>query len=686
MKTTDTPPSGAQGPADFKPYIDDKTIIPEFTLKAVILGCVFGIIFGAATVYLALRAGLTVSASIPIAVLAIAVFKRIGKSTILENNIVQTIGSAGESVAAGVVFTVPAFLFLVGGEEFFKYTPIFALSFIGGVLGVLFMIPLRRSLIVKEHGNLPYPEGTACAEVLVAGEKGGSLAKMVFGGFWVALGYKLLNNVLGFWKEVPTLATGPTSTAYPNATLSSEITPEYLGVGYIIGPRIAGIMVSGSVLSWLVMIPLLSLFLTDQKIIQDLLDLGFSQAWIDGHTHAEWIYRAYVRLIGAGAVAAAGVITLAKSTPTIVASFKDSLKDLRESRSNAGGAVRRTERDIPITYVVAGSIILALIIAILPQFPGTFPGSLMMSLLIVVFGFFFVTVSSRIVGLIGSSSNPISGMTIATLMATCGIFLLAGWSGEAYQTVALVVGAVVCIAAANAGATSQDLKTGFIVGATPYRQQIGLIIGVLASVVAIGGTLALLHGSAYGPIGSDKLPAPQGTLMATLIKGILSHDLQWGYITAGMALAVVVELCGVGSLAWAVGAYLPISTTFPIFVGGMMKLTADRIKGRKDESELSSGMLYATGLVAGGSIAGIVIAMLSSAEFSTPSGAPTFLGRLLGVGPPAFENLGQWLNLNHHFHFLDGLGLMGDLLAAVAFAALCFVLVRASRKEIPTEG
>ncbi len=686
MKTTDTPPSGAKGPAEHKPYVDDHTIIPEFTLKAVILGCVFGIIFGAATVYLALRAGLTVSASIPIAVLAIAVFKKIGRSTILENNIVQTIGSAGESVAAGVVFTVPAFLFLVGGDEFFQYAPIFALSFIGGVLGVLFMIPLRRSLIVKEHGNLPYPEGTACAEVLVAGEKGGSLAKMVFGGFWVALGYKLFNNVLGLWKEVPTLATGPGNKAFPNATLSSEITPEYLGVGYIIGPRIAGIMVSGSVLSWLVMIPLLSLFLTEQKITQDLLGLGFSQAWIDGHTQAEWIYRAYVRLIGAGAVAAAGVITLAKSTPTIIASFKDSLKDLRESRSNSGGTARRTERDIPITYVVAGSLVLAVIIAALPLFPGTLLGRAVMSLLIVVFGFFFVTVSSRIVGLIGSSSNPISGMTIATLMATCLIFLAIGWSGQAYQTVALSVGAMVCIAAANAGATSQDLKTGFLVGATPYRQQVGLIIGVLASVVAIGFTLSLLHHSAYGPIGSDKLPAPQGTLMATLIKGMLAQNLPWGYIFVGMALSVVIELCGVGSLAWAVGAYLPISTTFPIFVGGMMKLTADKIKGKQETSELSSGMLYATGLVAGGSIAGIAIAMLSSAEFTTPTGAPTFLGRLLGVGPPAFENLGQWLNLNRHWHFLDGMGSWGDLLAAAAFGLLCFILVRASRRDIQMEG
>ncbi|HEY3174288.1 MAG TPA: oligopeptide transporter, OPT family [Candidatus Polarisedimenticolia bacterium] len=671
MKTTATPPPAGQDAPAFKPYVDDQTIIPEFTPKAIILGAIFGIIFGAATVYLALRAGLTVSASIPIAVLAIAVFKKFGKSTILENNIVQTIGSAGESIAAGVVFTVPAFLFLAGGDQFFRYLPILMLSTIGGILGVLFMIPLRRSLIVKEHGNLPYPEGTACAEVLVAGEKGGSLARMVFGGFWIALGYKLLNNVLGLWKEAPTLASGPGFTKYPNATLSSEITPEYLGVGYIIGPRISGIMVSGSVLSWLAMIPLLSLFVPEEKIKSDLLALGFTQGWIDGHTHAEWIYRAYVRLIGAGAVAAAGIMTLARSLPTIISSFKDSVKDLKDARGSGGETQKRTGRDIPITWVVGGSLVLALIIALLPQFPGEFPGSLLMSLLIVVFGFFFVTVSSRIVGIIGSSSNPISGMTIATIMATCGIFLWLGWTDAAYQTVALCVGAVVCIAAANAGATSQDLKTGYIVGATPKLQQYGLIIGVLASVFAIGGTLWLLHTSTFGPIGSDKLPAPQGTLMATLIMGILAQNLQWGYVFVGMALAVVIQLCGVGALAWAVGAYLPISTTFPIFVGGMMRVVADKIKGRHEESELSSGMLYATGLVAGGSIAGIVIAMLSSVPWP---------------GTQEFANMGQYLNLNHRMHFLDGLGLWGDLLATAAFGALCFFLVRAAQKDIPMEG
>ena len=364
-------------------------------------------------------------------------------------------------------------------------------------------------------------------------------------------------------------------------------------------------------------------------------------------------------------------MTLARSTPTIISSFKDSLKDLREARGKSGAVAKRTERDIPITWVIGGSVVLALIMAFLPQFPGEFPGSLLMSLLILIFGFFFVTVSSRIVGIIGSSSNPISGMTIATLMATCLIFLGIGWSGDAYQTVALCVGAVVCIAAANAGATSQDLKTGYIVGATPRFQQYGLLIGVLASVFAIGATMAILHGSAFGPIGSDKLPAPQGTLMATLIKGLLAQNLPWGYVFVGMALAVVVQLCGVSALAWAVGAYLPISTTFPIFIGGMMRVAADKFKGRREESELSSGMLYSTGLVAGGSIAGIVIAMFSSIEWPATK---------------EFGNLGAWLNLNHRLHFLDDLGRWGDLLAAVAFGVLCVLLVRAAQKEIPMEG
>src|SRR5499426_4013471 len=590
----------------FKPYVPDEQVLPEFTPKAIILGAIFGIIFGAATVYLALKAGLTVSASIPIAVLAIAVFKRIGKSTILENNIVQTIGSAGESIAAGVAFTIPALIFLAGGEQFFNYFNIFTLAIVGGILGVLFMVPLRRSLIVKEHGTLPYPEGTACAEVLVAGERGGSLAGKVFAGLGVAFAYKSLMSILGLWKEAPTIQTGRDSS-FPNASVSAEITPEYLGVGYIIGPRIAGVLVAGGVLSYLVLIPLIALV---GDALPAVLKPGVGGKLIHDMSPSE-IRLGYVRYIGAGAVAAGGLITLIRTLPTIVSAFRESFKSMKDMK--AGVAPARTEREIPITYVIIGSLALVFIVALLPQLPpAPIFGKLLMGLLVVVFGFFFVTVSSRIVGIIGTSSNPISGMTIATVMATCLIFVGLGWNGEGYQALALAVGGIVCIAAANAGATSQDLKTGYIVGATPLYQQIGLIIGVAVSTLVIGLTLQALNSSMH--IGSEKLPAPQATLMATIIKGLMARDLPRGLVFIGAFISVVVELCGVRSLSFAVGAYLPLSTTAPIFVGGMVRALADKMSGVHEESEVSSGMLYSTGLVAGGSLTGVLIALLNGRD------------------------------------------------------------------------
>ena len=656
------PVEPAKPVGEHKPFIPAEQEIPEFTPKAIILGSIFGLIFGAVTVYLALRAGLTVSASIPIAVLSIAVFKKIGKSTILENNIVQTIGSAGESIAAGVVFTTPAFLFIAGGAEYFNYLQIMTLAAVGGILGVLLMVPMRRALIVKEHGVLPYPEGTACAEVLVAGERGGAMAKMVFAGFWVALFYTVLQKVLHLWKETFRFASGPDAT-FKNATLSSEVTPEYLGVGYIIGPRIAGIMVSGSVLSWLALIPLLSMFVSDATVHADLQKLGFTQDWIASNSPANWFYRAYIRYIGAGAVAMAGLMTLLRTLPTIYSSVRDSLREMRAEKGAGRTVVRRTERDMPITWVLFGSLALAVIIAILPNLPtGGFPASLLTGLLILVFGFFFVAVSSRIVGLIGSSSNPISGMTIATLLGTCLIFLTMGMGGDAYQGAALCVGAIVCIAAANAGATSQDLKTGYIVGATPIRQQVGLVIGVVVSVTVIGLTLIGLHNSNMGPIGETSLPAPQGTLMATIIKGVLSRDLPWGFIFIGAALALVVQLCGVSGLAWAVGAYLPISTTFPIFVGGTMRLLSDKLRGTKEESELSSGMLFSTGLVAGGSIAGLLVAILGTWS--------------------ATEGLFGKLDLGGEWNVLEIFGEHATYSALFMFAILCVILVRRSLRKL----
>ena len=618
---------------DFKPYVPAEASVPEFTLKAIVLGSVFGIIFGAATVYLALRAGLTVSASVPIAVLSIAVFKKLGSSTILENNIVQTIGSAGESIAAGVVFTLPGFLFLSTdaatgrsvGEPFFSYWTILSLALIGGVLGVLMMVPLRRSLIVKEHATLPYPEGTACASVLIAGEKGGSLARTAYMGLGVAAAYAFLQRIVRVIVETPAFAFKQTNRYLPAAVISGDITPEYLGVGYIIGPRIAGVLVAGGVLAWLGLIPLLAVVTPPDTIAAQLVKLGYLPAldvvggpggW-NPATHAfadtaAAVYRAYVRQIGAGAVAAGGFITLLKTLPTIVSSFRESIAALRH-RHTATAA--RTERDLPITVVLVGSVILVLVMAFLPFVPGAGVGSkLLLGLLIVVFGFFFVTVASRIVGLIGSSSNPVSGMTIATLMGTCLVFVGLRWTADIYQPMALCVGGMVCIAAANAGGTSQDLKTGFLVGATPRAQQIGLLIGVVTATLVVGFTVRVLDRPPQHLIGSDLYPAPQATLMATLIKGLLARNLDWQYVMVGAALAATVELCGVGALSFAVGAYLPLSTTTPIFVGGLVRALADRAahkRGDAAESELGPGNLFATGLVAGGAVAGVAIAFVT---------------------------------------------------------------------------
>ncbi len=632
--------------AAFTPFIADEAHVPEFTLKAIAIGAGFGILFGAATVYLALKAGLTVSASIPIAVLAISLLRRLGGSTILENNLVQTIGSAGESIAAGVVFTLPGFLFLSRdpatgdsvGAPYFSYWTIFTLALLGGSLGVMMMIPLRRSLIVKEHDNLPYPEGTACASVLIAGERGGALARIAYLGVGFAFVYATLQKVFRLIAEVPALVSDRANRYFPAATLNGEITPEYLGVGYIIGPRIAGVLVAGGVLAWLGIIPLLASLVPPDAIATQLVKLGYLRdvaaaggkgGW-DPTTHtfantASAIYFAYVRQIGAGAVAAGGFITLLKTLPTIVSSFRDSLASLREGANAA--TTRRTERDLPITVVLIGSAVLILAMALLPMIPGTgFFSKLVLGVFIVVFGFFFVTVSSRIVGIIGSSSNPISGMTIATLMATSLIFVGVGWTGDVYQPMALCVGGMVCIAAANAGATSQDLKTGYIVGATPKYQQVGLVIGALASAVVIGLTVQVLDTPSADQlaqglqhaIGSEKFPAPQGTLMATLIKGLLAFNLDWQFVLVGVFLSITMELCSVKSLSFAVGAYLPLSTTAPIFVGGAVKGLADWIAHKRgesvEESELGPGNLFATGLVAGGAIAGVVVAIISARD------------------------------------------------------------------------
>ena len=625
----------------FKPFVAPETNMKEFTIKAIVVGCVFGIIFGAATVYLALKAGLTVSASIPIAVMSILLGKLFLKTTILENNIIQTTGSASESIAAGVVFTLPGFLFLSepSSANFFNYMTILTLAIFGGILGTLMMIPLRKALIVKEHDTLPYPEGTACASVLKAGEKGGALAKIALNGVLFAFAYAFLQKIFHVIAEVPFWATKQTNKFFPSAKISGEITPEYMGVGYIIGPKIGGILVAGGVLSWFVFIPLLSALVSpdvvalQQQKLGYLLDMnkaggkgGWNPATHLFNDYSIALYFAYIRQIGAGAVAAGGFITLFKTIPTIISSFKGSIGSLK-SEGDTTTKVLRTERDLSIKVVGIGSLILVVLMAVLPQIPGDNIGSkLLIGVLVLIFGAFFVTVASRIVGLIGSSNSPISGMTIATIMGTCLIFIAVGWTGKVYEPMALVVGGMICIAAANAGATSQDLKTGYLVGATPRYQQIALFIGAIVSSIAIGATIKILDTPSHEmlaqgiqhAIGTEKLPAPQGTLMATLIKGILSFNLDWKFVIVGAFIALVMELCGIKALSFAIGIYLPLSTTLPIFAGSAIRGIVDWKKNKKEKSlnadeeeDLSKGNLFSTGLVAGGALAGVIVAMLS---------------------------------------------------------------------------
>lgn len=677
----------------FKPYISPEQNIAEFTVKSIVFGSLFGILFGSSTVYLALKAGLTVTASIPIAVIAITLGRRFLKTTILENNIIQTTGSAGESIAAGVAFTLPGFLFLSPGENglsvgeaYFDYLTILILAAFGGMLGTLMMVPLRRSLIVKEHGILPYPEGTACASVLQAGEKGGEFARTAFIGMGVAFAYAILQKIFHVIAETPAFVTSQVNKYWPSAATRAEITPEYLGVGYIIGPRISGVLVAGSVLAWWAIIPLLSTLVAPDTIALQLVKLGYLAdintaggpgAW-NPETHsfgsyADALYRAYIRQIGAGAVAAGGFITLIKTIPTIVSSFRESMGSLKDKGGDT--AVLRTERDLSFKVVIIGSIALVLLTAILPStiIPGdSIIQKILIGLLIVIFGFFFVTVSSRIVGLVGTSNNPISGMTIATLMGTCLIFTSVGWSGKFYEPLALVVGGMICIAAANAGGTSQDLKTGYIVGATPKYQQLSLFIGAIVSSVAIGlvvdildtPTREMMDQGIRHAIGSDKFPAPQATLMATLARGILSFNLDWQFVIVGVFIAVTLELCGIKALAFAIGLYLPLATTLPIFAGGALKGYVDMRAARKgqnpEDDELGRGSLFATGLIAGGALTGVVVAIL--AVF--------------------YEDFMEAVNLEHAV--AGGLGTAGyELMGVVCFMAMMLILYRlATKKEI----
>jgi putative OPT family oligopeptide transporter len=655
----DRPPPA--GPAEFKPFVPDEARLPELTVRAVLLGSVLGIVFGASSVYLALRVGLTVSASVPIAVLSITIFRALskwlgGRASILENTVVQTTGSAGESIAGGVAFTLPA-LVLLGFEM--DWTRTLLLSLCGGVLGVLMMIPLRRYLIVKEHGVLTYPEGTAAAEVLVAGEERGAQAKLVFNGLFAGLAYKALGFVARLW---PTTAELPIPR-YKAAQVSVDMSPELMGVGYIIGYRSAAIMVGGGLLSWLVLIPAIALFGAGRTT-----PLYPATALIDQMSPGD-IWNRYIRYIGAGAVAAGGIINLVKAMPTIVDSFRASFRDLRLTAGDDAGTRRRTERDIPISVVLIGSVALAVFMSFLPQLRAV-PGigvAVLSAISIIVFGFFFSVVSSRITGELGSSSNPISGMAIATLMGVCLIFVALGWTGHAYTAAALSIGTVVCVAASNAGTTSQDLKTSFLVGGTPWRQQVALIIGVITSVVVIGGTIQLINRgnqriqeAAYAVtlpapadaptmtrpdgaphrvvraggvkgipdgrylvtesgqvryrvqegIGSENAPAPQATLMSLVTKGILTQQLPWGLVLIGVFTSILMEIIGVPALAFAVGVYLPLESTTPIFLGGLARKLVDWRRGSEAESDAGPGVLYSSGLVAGGSIMGLLTSFL----------------------------------------------------------------------------
>jgi putative OPT family oligopeptide transporter len=685
----------SESPAKFEPYIPATESRPELTFRALLLGSLFGILFGAVTVYVGLRAGLTVAASIPIAVLSISVLRALGRASILENNIVQTTGNAGQSIASGVIFTLPALIFLGFDLE---YSRIFLLALIGGWLGVLFMIPLRRQLIVEEHGVLAYPEGTACADVLLAGERGGSFASRVFLGLGLGGVYTLFQNenLLGAWPSTPNYQPdfGP-QHVMKGAAIRADATPEYLGVGYIIGPRVAGVIFAGGVFSWLVLMPAIYFFGSHYA-----LPLYPSTKPIAVMSPSE-LWSTYVRPMGAGAVAAAGLITLLKTMPTIIGALRSGVKNIKGSGAKA--AAVRTEEDLPMSVVIGGSVLLVLIMFIFLTFkpvPGAQVGwfaNLAASLLVVVFGFLFVTVASRIVGLIGSSASPVSGMTIATLMATSAIFLVQGWTAPAFGALAITIGGVVCIAASNAGDTSQDLKTGFLIGATPWKQQLALMIGVVISTVVIGFTLNLMNkgleefhatsqpwdisaphagvreqgtfsrqsfqitgsapqetlegshyillnalGSAeladgkylYNPatqkievqwvqgIGSERAAAPQARLMATVINGILSRKLPWGLVLLGVFLVIAVELLGIRSLSFAVGAYLSIGTTLAIFVGGVMRWMVDRAVakaggGVDTESEISPGSLFASGLIAAGGIVGLIGVALKVVEDAT---------------------------------------------------------------------
>lgn len=584
---------------EFKPYIPAEKVTSEFTLTSILMGIILAVVFGAANAYLGLRVGMTISASIPAAVIAMGVIRVImRKNSILESNIVQTVGSAGESLAAGSIFTLPA-LFLWAAEGKMETPSILEITLIallGGILGVLFMVPLRNALIVKEHGVLPYPEGTACAEVLLAGEEGGANASTVFAGMGIAAVFKFIVDGL---KLVPSEVSFRVK-GYAGE-IGTQIYPAVMSVGYICGPRISSYMFAGGIVSWLVLIPAIVLFGADLTLYPGTAPIG--EMYASGGAGAIW--GSYIRYIGAGALAAGGIISLVKSLPLIVRTFRDAMKGLKDSK---GSGNERTAQDLPFNIILICITVLTVLIWLVPAIPVSFIGAV----IVVIFGFFFATVSSRMVGLVGSSNNPVSGMAIATLLIATIILKATGDTGVHGMQGAIAIGSIICIVAAIAGDTSQDLKTGYLLGSTPKKQQIGELIGVIAAAFAIGGVLYLLN-AAWG-FGSEQLGAPQAMLMKMIIEGVMENNLPWSLVFMGVFLAVVIEILGIPVLPFAIGVYLPVQLNACIMAGGLVRLFFDKMgnKVQKEKDQIiSDGILYCSGMIAGEGLVGILLALFA---------------------------------------------------------------------------
>lgn len=585
--------------SDFKPYIPADKIVPEFTVTSLLIGILLAIVFGAANAYLGLLVGMTISASIPAAVISMGIIRVIlRRDSILENNLVQTIGSAGESVAAGAIFTLPAlFLWAEEGKiEFPSIMTIFLIALFGGVLGVCFMVPLRQALIVEEHGTLPFPEGTACAEVLLAGEEGGAKAGTVFAGLGIAAVYKFVADGLMFFPS----EIGYAFKSYAGSQIGIQVLPSLAGVGYICGPKIASYMLAGSTLSWFVLMPMIALFGGDATIFPGTEPIS-SMA-------PDVLWSNYIKYIGAGAVAAGGLISLIKTFPLIVRTFKQAMASMSKKQSNTNTI--RTEQDLPMPFLLAVVVVIVVAIWLIPTFPVNPIGSL----IIVIFGFFFASVSSRMVGLIGSSNNPVSGMAIATLIIATLVLKATGTDGTTGMIGAIAIGGVICVIAAIAGDTSQDLKTGFIVGATPKKQQIGELVGVVVSAATIGFVLYLLN-EAWG-YGTEQIPAAQATMMKMLVEGIMNAELPWALILIGVFVAVMAEIVKIPVMPFAVGMYLPFSLNAGIMAGGIVRFIVERRKGSDKEKKerTDRGVLFTSGLIAGEGIMGIILAIIAVAK------------------------------------------------------------------------